>query len=369
MQDSNKMKNRRFIILTGFAALTGAVAFSTGCSGTRKGTSERFPFGQVEIQALSGSACIAPSYIAKEIGFFEQEGVDVTLVSGDFELNKLGLATGRFPIANGDFQFFPSAAQGLDIKLIAGLHQGCIQVLAPPGSEIRTAKDLAGKRIGVDEIGGSPMAVTSVLLANNGIDPQTGVTWVPFPREILPTIADDGKEVDAVALWDPWGPLAVRRGYTVLCDIGVDPLFADKYCCFIYASGKHLRENPALIKALLRAFQKASEWIAAHPEETARIVTERGYVSGGDTALISQLLISYRYHARHDHTNKLQAKSDALYFSHELKKTGFLPADLDPEQFVENLYVDVLGDEAPPERSHADATNTASPGKETEHNE
>jgi NitT/TauT family transport system substrate-binding protein len=348
-----QMKNRKFTELTGFAVpvlismLIGTVAISTGCRGTRKGVSERFPFGQVEIQALSGSACIAPSYIAKENGFFEQEGVDVTLVGGDFELNKLGLATGRFPVANGDFQFFPSAAQGLDIKLISGLHQGCIQLLAPPGSGIRTAKDLAGKRIGVDEIGGSPMAVTSVLLANHGIDPRTGVTWVPFPREILPTIADDGKEVDAVALWDPWGPLAVRRGYTVICDINVDPLFAGKYCCFIYASGKHLRENPELIKALLRAFRKASEWIAVHPEETAKIVTERGYVSSSDTALVSQLLISYKYHARHDHTNKQQAKSDALYFSHELRKAGFLPADLDPEQFVNSLYVDVLGDDPP----------------------
>lgn len=354
--------------MKGFAVLIGTAAFLANCSGHRKNTGDKFPFGQVEIQALSGSACTAPSYIAKEIGFFEEEGVDVTLVSGDFETGKLGLATGKFPVANGDFQYFPSAAQGLDIKLISGLHQGCIQVLAPPGSDIRTAKDLAGKRIGIDEIGGSPMAVTSVLLANHGIDPQTGVTWVPFPREILPTVADNGKEVDAVALWDPWGPLAVRRGYTVLCDIGVDPLFAGKYCCFIYASGKQIRENPELVKALLRAYQKASEWIATHPEETAKIVTEKGYVSGSDTALISQLLVSYKYHAKHDHTNKRQAKADALYFSHELKRTGFLPADLDPERFVEELYVDILGDEAPASNgNHAQSGDAATtPPHETE---
>jgi NitT/TauT family transport system substrate-binding protein len=318
-----------------------------GCTNSHKkqGVSEKFPFGEVELQALSGAVCIAPSYIAKEKGFFEEEGVDVTLVSGDFETSKLGLATGRFPVANGDFQFFPSAHQGLDIKLVAGLHQGCIQVLAPPGSSIRTAKDLSGKRIGVDEIGGSPMAVTSVLLANNGIDPKTGVEWIPFPRDILPTVADTGKEVDAVALWDPWGPLAVERGYTVLCDIAVDPLFAGRYCCFIFASGKHLRENPELIKALLRAYSKASAWIAAHPEETAKIVTEKDYVANDDTAFIAQLLISYKYHAEHETSHATQAKDDALYFAKELKKTGFLPSDLDPEKFVDNFYFDVFGDE------------------------
>lgn len=325
-----------------------AVIASCGSGGKKKHVTEsdvKFPLGQVELQALSGSACVAPSYIAKEKGFFEREGIDVTLVGGDFETNKVGLATGQFPVANGDFGFFPAAYNGLDIKLIAGLHQGCIQVLAPPGSGIKSAKDLAGKRIGVDEIGGSPMAVTSVLLANNGIDPQKDVTWIPFPRDILPTVADNSKEVDAVALWDPWGPLALKRGYTLLCDINTHPLFAGKYCCFIYASGKQIKENPEQIKAILRGFRKASEWIAANPEETAKIVIEKDYVANSDTALITQLLISYKYHSIHDHTNKLQARNDALYFSQELKKTGFLPADLDPEKFVEQFYFDVLGDE------------------------
>ncbi|MDR0768409.1 MAG: ABC transporter substrate-binding protein [Dysgonamonadaceae bacterium] len=352
---NNKM-SEKISSVTMLIAVVAVIASSCSGEGKKKHietTDEKFPLGRVELQALSGSACVAPSYIAKEKGFFEQEGIDVTLVGGDFETNKVGLATGRFPVANGDFGFFPAAYNGLDIKLIAGLHQGCIQVLVPPGSDIRTAKDLAGKRIGVDEIGGSPMAVTSVLLANNGIDPQKDVTWIPFPRDILPTVADKGNdEVDAVALWDPWGPLAIKRGYTVLCDINTHPLFAGKYCCFIYASGKQLKENPEQIKAILRAFQKASEWIAENPEETAKIVIEKDYVANTDTALITQLLISYKYHSKHDHTNRQQAHNDALYFSQELKKTGFLPASIDPEKFVEDFYFDVLAGE--PEVNHGE---------------
>ncbi|KAA6340265.1 NitT/TauT family transport system substrate-binding protein [termite gut metagenome] len=324
-------------------ALT-AMLYGCGNSSRTKGVSDKFPFGEIEIQALSSNACGAPAFIAKEKGFFEEEGIDVTLTSGDFETSKLGLASGRFAVANGDFQYFPSIQEGLDIKLISGLHQGCIQVLVPAGSDIKTAKDLAGKRIGVDELGGSPMAITSVLLVNNGIDPVTGVTWLPFPKEVLPTVADRG-EVDAVALWDPFGPLAVKRGYTVICDIGIDPLFAGKYCCFLYASGKQIKENPERIKALLRAYQKASEWIAAHPAETAEIITQKGYVPSDDPEFIAELLKSYEYHSKHGISNKIQAKEDARYFVRELKKTGFLSKDTDPDKFVENLYVDVLGDE------------------------
>jgi NitT/TauT family transport system substrate-binding protein len=362
------MKNR----ITKSVALTAAVIiFFSACGGGKKKKAEadaKFPFGHIEIQALSGSACVAPSYIAKELGFFEREGIDVTLVGGDFESSKAALSTGHFPVANGDFGFFPAAYNGLDIKLVAGLHQGCIQVLAPPGSDIKTAKDLAGKRIGIDEIGGSPMAVTSVLLANNGIDPQKEVTWVPFPRDILPTIADKSREVDAVALWDPWGPLAVKRGYTVLCDINTHPLFAGKYCCFIYASGKQLKENPERIKAVLRGYQKASEWISAHPAETAKIVIEKDYVSDSDTALIAQLLISYKYHSKHDHTNRIQARNDALYFSQELKRAGFLPQELDPEKFVEDFYFDVFADEPENAGGHNSAATDTVDNKGADHN-
>ncbi|MDR3267927.1 MAG: ABC transporter substrate-binding protein [Tannerella sp.] len=327
----------------GFIIVIALVMSGCGRQGSKThGASERFPLGEVELPALNGSACAAPAYIAKEKGFFEAEGLDVTLVTGDFETSKAGLASGKFPVANGDFQYFPSVNEGLDIKIIDGLHQGCIKLVVPPSSTIRTAKDLAGLRIGVDEIGGSPMAITAVLLANNGIDPVRGVTWLPFPKDQLITVAEKG-EVDAVALWDPFGSIAEKKGYRVICDIGTHPLFAGKYCCFLYASHKQIKQNPTRIAAILKAFHKASEWIAKNPAETARISVAKGYIAADDTAFVGELIESYKYHAKHDASNKSQAKTDAVYFVNELKKAGFLPVEIDTESFVENLYYDILG--------------------------
>ncbi|MDR3127342.1 MAG: ABC transporter substrate-binding protein [Tannerellaceae bacterium] len=324
--------------------VASSVIVLTACGGNPsrlRGVSDEFPLGQVEIQGLSESACAAPTYIAKEKGFFAEEGLDVTLVSGTFETDKAGLASGKYPVSTGDFQFFPSIHEGLDIKLVDGLHQGCIKVLAPPWSEIEKPADLAGKRIGVDEIGGSPMAVTTVLLANVGINPISGVSWIPYPKDQLELAVEKG-EVDAVALWDPFATVAERKGYIVLCDIGTDPLFAGKYCCFLFASGKQIKENPERIAALVRAFRKAAEWIAAYPDEAARISIEKGYIPADDTAFVSALLQSYKYHAHHDETTRHQAGSDAAFFVSELKKTGFLPSDIDADAFVQKLYFDVL---------------------------
>jgi NitT/TauT family transport system substrate-binding protein len=304
------------------------------------GASKEFPLGKIEIQALAGGACAAPFYIAKEKGFYAREGLDVTLVSGTFESQKTGLASGRFPVAIGDFQFFPSANQGLDIKLLAGLHEGCIKLVVPPGSPIKEAKDLAHKKIGVDELGGSPMAISSVYLANNEIDPTTGVTWLPFPVETLMLVAEKG-EVDAIALWDPFGTIAAKKGYRVLCDIGTHPLFAGHYCCYLYASNKQLQQYPERIKAILVSIQKASEWITLHPEETAKIMIDQKYIAAKDTALITELVLSYKYHAHHSAGTRQRTKTDALYFTEQLKKTGFLPKDLDSKKFVDNLYYDL----------------------------
>jgi NitT/TauT family transport system substrate-binding protein len=331
------------------AALTGLSACIAGSSPAPN--SSQFPLGQVEIQGLSESACAAPTYIAKEKGFFAEEGLDVTLVSGTFETNKAGLASGRYPVSTGDFQFFPSIHQGLDIKLVDGLHQGCIKVLAPPWSDILTPAQLAGKRIGVDEIGGSPMAVTTVLLANHGIDPINGVSWIPFPKDQLELAVEKG-EVDAVALWDPFATLAERKGYITLSDIAIDPLFAGKYCCFLFASGKQIKEHPQRIAALVRAFRKASEWIAAYPQEAARISIDKGYIPADDTAFVAALLQSYHYHDHHDQTVHQQAKADALFFVNELKKTGFLPPDINASSFVRNMYHDALNQPAPPQHTH-----------------
>jgi NitT/TauT family transport system substrate-binding protein len=317
-----------------------ALCSCTNNASKTKDASARFPLGTIEIQALGGGACAAPCYIAKEKGFYEAEGLDVTLVAGTFETNKTGLASGKFPVAMGDFQFFPSANEGLDIKLIAGLHEGCIKLLAPPGSPIKNAKDLDHKRIGVDEIGGTPMAITSVYLANNGIDPIKGVTWLPYPLEQLMGIAERG-QLDAIALWDPFATLAVKKGYRVLCDIGTHPLFKGRYCCFLYASGKQLKENPKRIKAILKALEKSSEWITKHPEETAKIMIQKKYVACDDPALIAELIKSYKYHSCHNAGTRHKAKTDALYFTDQLKKTGFLPKTLDTQKFVDNLYFEL----------------------------
>jgi hypothetical protein len=54
------------------------------------------------------------------------------------------------------------------------------------------------------------------------------------------------------------------------------------------------------------------------------------------------LLDSYKYGHKHNLlTNEDTTKKDAYYFAEELKKTGYLPTDLDAKKFIDDNYVDV----------------------------
>ena len=235
---------------------------TTGAAADTTGAASDYKYGKLQIQALGGGACGAPSYIAYEKGFFKEEGLDVELVSGTLDDLKAGLASGTFTVANGDFQFFPSIQQGLDLKVIGGLHKGCIKIVVPPNSDIKSVADLAGKRIGIDEPGGTPQAVASVALANAGIDPTNGVTWVTYSLDLLTEAVKKG-EVDAFAAWDPYGALAAKNdGYTILTDIATDNLFAGKSCCLLYASGSQIEKNPERVALRFCHFDSCDSWLA-----------------------------------------------------------------------------------------------------------
>ena len=335
------MKKNKVMIFTKVTSvillLAVVIISSIGCGSSNKEGNSKYKYGKLQIQALDGSACGSTCYIAYEKGFFKEEGLDVELVSGDLDNNKTGFATGKFIVTNGDFQWFLSIEQGMDLKVIGGLHEGCIKIVVPPNSDIKSVKDLKGKRIGVDAIGGTPMAVTTVALSNEGIDSQKDVSWKAYPLDQLTSAVSKG-EIDAFAAWDPYGTLANENdNYTILLDIGKDKPFIDRSCCFLYASGTEVKKNPDKVKAIARAYKKACKWIRENPEETAKIDIDKGYVSGADEKLLTELLKSYNFEYRTD-----KAKDDLKYFAKNLSKTGFISKKTNAGKFTKNVYYDVF---------------------------
>ena len=318
-----------------------AQAESTAEGGNAEQSGE-FKYGKIDIPGKDGALCGAPIYIAYENGYFAEQGFDVNLISADFETRKIGLNNGTIPIVNGDFQFFPSIENGIDVKVVDGLHEGCIKFAVKPDSDIKTVEDLKGKKIGVDEIGGTPHQVASLWLENAGIsaDPAKGeVTFLPFSDGNLEFAALESGEIDVAAMWDPLGSIHEKAGdVKIIFDLGTDEYFADHFCCFLYASTKVLNENPDEVAALLRAYRKAQEWIYENPEQTVDIIVNKNYAYIEDKELAVKLVKSYGYPsaAEHDDNWDKHVEEDVKYFVNGLSQIGYL--ETPPEEFAQKIY-------------------------------
>ena len=95
-------------------------------------------------------------------------------------------------IARGETDFsvnFPpnqiaSIDAGVPIKVLTGLHSGCLELIA--NESIRSVTDLRGKRVGVDGLNNSRHVWLSLMSAYVGLDPVNDFQWV-LTEDIKPT--------------------------------------------------------------------------------------------------------------------------------------------------------------------------------------
>src|SRR6187455_2216758 len=94
-----------------------------------------------------GITCEAPIFTAVEKGFFKEEGLDVSLVKCEWKNYKDVLALGGYDVTHHLIMYFlKPIEQGLDVKFTGGIHRGCLRVQAAINGNIRSVKDLKGKR-------------------------------------------------------------------------------------------------------------------------------------------------------------------------------------------------------------------------------
>lgn len=285
-----------------------------------------------------GNTCEAAVYAAYEEGFFKEEGLDVTLVKGDANTLKDSLATGKVDATDGLFiQWLKPIEQGLNIKYTAGIHTGCIQVLVPVNSSIKSFKDLKSKKIGIPAIGGGPSVLSSRLLKDAGYNPQKDVEWKVFPNAELPIALEKG-QVDAIAVADPFAQIQVEnKKAKSIYNSATDAPFKDEYCCATVVNGKLVEKNPEVAAAITRAEIKGSKWVSKHISEIAKLEIDKKYVPG--TAEINEKVLStYNFNPSVDESRKQLAD-----LAKDMKSIGILDKNTDTKALADSSFVKLKG--------------------------
>lgn len=210
-------------------------------------------------------------YVAKEKGFFEDEGLDVTVEHSPGHGEHLQLLTaGKAQVTTQDAGVLLQrrADPGLPLVSIALIGQRGQQAFAAlPSSGMKTPKDWEGHTVGYK---GTPPPELNLLLQAAGADPdKIELTNVGFDPRVL----SEGK-VDVYPIFNSNEPYLLRQwGYDLTIWHPADYDVPSLGLAYV-TTDQILEENPELLARFLRAALKGIDYAAAHPDEAVEIVLE-----------------------------------------------------------------------------------------------
>jgi NitT/TauT family transport system substrate-binding protein len=291
-----------------------------------------------------GASCEAPLYAAYESGIFERAGLDVELVklSKDYTATD-GIGAGKLDGAPGIlYSWLKPIEQGVDAKILAGLHGGCLRLVAGTNSGIKSLADLKGKSIATDQLGGSAMSFFSVLISKQGVDPTKDVSWRAYPPDQLETALDKG-EAQVVAAADPFAYALIPKHKAIEIGSNMSGLFLNNsglshhhFCCVVALRGGLVRDDPKTAAAVTRAWLDGSRWVGTHIDQTAQFEVDKKYVAS-DVPTITNLLSSYEWHPSAD-----LVFEDIQLGARDFLKAGILDKRTDPDDLAKRAYVDIF---------------------------
>jgi NitT/TauT family transport system substrate-binding protein len=210
--------------------------------------------------------------VAQHRGFFKDEGLDADIVV-------MGAAPSIAALSNGDIDFtlltgtvIRAAIRGLPVRLVAGLMTGSPHVLLAR-QEIRSVKDLSGKKVGLAGFGDATHVLARIILARNGVDPDKEIQFVPLGSDSGRFAGLQQKLADAVITSPPWDFEGKKIGYNILArayDYVNYPLSG------VGVNVKAIQQNREQIKKTVRALIKASRFIRDNREEAVKVLMAWG---------------------------------------------------------------------------------------------
>jgi len=217
---------------------------------------------------LFRAAYNVPVTLALERGIFAAHGLDLrigytrgsimvteSLLSGDYDVGVL----------SADDVIYAVESRGADLFMFMGLHAGILTLMARP--EIRTARDVAGRRLGVVDPASGFALVAHRILQAAGVS-RTQYETVPAGGHEHRARALLEGTIDAALLTPPFTLEALARGFTVLARAR-DYLPAYQASATV-TTRRWARDHEDTVVAYIRAYRESLDWTLA-PENRAAV--------------------------------------------------------------------------------------------------
>ena len=255
------------------ALLTATMLLGTGC-GKKEKTEEA---AKVTLNEVAHSIFYAPQYAAIELGYFKEEGIDLTLVtgfgadktmtavvSGEADIGFMGSEASIYAYAQGASDYVINFAQ---LTQRAGNF-----LVAREKMPDFSWDDLKGKTVLGGRKGGMPEMVFEYILKQKGLDPAADLSIDQNIDFGSTAAAFSGGTGDFTVEFEPGATSLEKEGKGYVVDsLGVESGYVPytAYC----ARGSYLKENEKTVQNFVNALKKGMEYVSSHtPEDIAKTI-------------------------------------------------------------------------------------------------
>ncbi len=218
----------------------------------------------------------AAVWIGKELGYFDEEGIDIeilTAAGGTGQVVQM-IAAGQADVGapSPEAILLPvSKGDNLPLKYFyLWARKTIFDVGLPPASTVKSYADLKGKTIGTDTIGGAMQIFAEAGLREAKVDPAKDVTWLAVGNGAAAAEALKTGKVDAMAQADVrWG-LMNSLGYTF--DYLPRPALGERlFGSAFVGRDEWIQKNPTLAAKFIRSVTKATIFGIENPDAAIKL--------------------------------------------------------------------------------------------------
>lgn len=276
---------KRFLTFT--LAMMLAITALTGCNSKEstppkkeslENSTEILPDSKkVVLNEVAHSIFYAPMYVALEEGYFEEEGINLELVTG-FGADKVmtavlsGEADIGFMGSEASIYAYNEGANDYVVNFAQLTQRAGNFLVAREEMPDFKWNDLRGKTVLGGRKGGMPQMVFEYILKQHGLDPQKDVT-INQNIDFGSTAAAFAEgQADYTVEFEPGATTleTSQKGY-VVASLGEDSGYVP-YTAFS-AKKSYIEKNKETIQGFTNALQKGMDFVQTHtPEEIAKVI-------------------------------------------------------------------------------------------------
>lgn len=328
------------------AAGSGAAAATQQPSAGGSTAPRQQPLEKVELAFCSQVLCVLPFEVARQRGFFEAEGLDVNLTymrGGTQAINALLAGSVDFVGTPIDL-VVQTVAKGKDAVMLASTSQlpfFALVVGPQQAGSVTNVKGLAGKRIGVGNLGTTDHLMAQYLLVKEGVDPAS-VEFVASGPNLYEQLSRG--QVEAGMVQEPSLTLLERNGGRVLVNFmkleDTQRALGGPYQFMgLNTRPEVLNTKAETARKLIRGLGSANRWIRANPGEMIVKAIPGELVAGGDVEVFAAALDRYK-NDLYPAEGKLVVESVQRVIDVQQQSGALEGATVRPEQVFTNRYVE-----------------------------